>query len=150
MGQCKRDRWIRIVASEDGPASSTTRLVLLVLASHMDLDGGSCFPSVRTLVRETGLSNRSVVVHLALADKDGWIERTESGTDQGWKRHIYQAVFPARLEPERGAADAPPFGEGGEPPSMNVVNLLPSTQLYNKPSISRTKRGARRAPPSRV
>ncbi len=150
MGQSKRDAWVRRIASEDGPASPTTRLVLLVLASHMSLDGGSCFPSVRTLIRETGLSNRSVLDHLKLAADAGWIERIESGTGQGWKRHAYQAEVPARFKVERGEGRSPRSAEGGEPHDTNVVKEVHHSTSYNQSSLSQTKqRGEGASPPSR-
>ncbi len=151
MGQCKRDKWVRRIASENGPASPTTRLVLLVLASHMDLDGGSCFPSVRTLIGETGLSNRSVLDHLKLAADAGWIERLESGTGQGWKRHAYQAEVPVRLKAERGEGRSPRSAEGGEPHDRNVVKEVHHSTSYSKSSLSQTKqRGERGSPPPRL
>jgi hypothetical protein len=46
-----------ILASE---LSSNARFVALVLSTHMDGNGGSCFPSLTTLEHETGLSRKTV------------------------------------------------------------------------------------------
>lgn len=137
MAQCVRDTWIRKVASEDGPASPTTRLVLLVLGSRMDRVG-YCFPSTDRLTVESGLSKRSVLTHLSAAEDDGWISREVCGTGRGWKRHEYHAALPDRLQSEGWGGEAPAprqqlqGGERaaprqprrGEPHAPDAVNLL--------------------------
>ncbi len=45
---------------EAGQPSSACKFVLVGLANHADPDGGGAFPSVATLVRYTGLSERTV------------------------------------------------------------------------------------------
>lgn len=88
-------RWRKAVMGPDGPESPTTRLVLLALGSHMNEQGGSCFPSQELLAKETGLSERTVQVHLEFADLEGWIEiRKAQGYAQGWRRNEYQATIP--------------------------------------------------------
>jgi len=63
--------WRHAVLKSDLPA--TTKLVLLTLACHMNDVGGSCFPSKEQLMHETNLSEQTVVKHLKLAKKSGWI-----------------------------------------------------------------------------
>ncbi len=90
--------WRRMVASEHGPESPTTRLVLHTLAVHMDPAGGSCFPSTKKLSVESGLSERVVWHHLAVAANAGWILKSLSGKNgQGWKRNQYRATLPKAL-----------------------------------------------------
>ena len=75
---------------------ATTRHVLLTLACHMNDLGAGCFPSTRTLEKQTGLSRRTVETHLAVARRVGWItveRRGDSG--QGWRRHEYRIAWPA-------------------------------------------------------
>ena len=77
----------------------TTRHVLLTLACHMNEFGNGCFPSTKTLARQTGLSERSVCTHLEVAMKAGWItvqKRRLSG--RAWKRHEYQISWPQGTE----------------------------------------------------
>jgi hypothetical protein len=93
-------RWRWIVASERGPASPTTRHVLLTLSLHMGVDGDRAFPSERCLAAETGLSERAVGIHLQQAIDAGWIVRAPRRQGRGWARYVYQAVIPERL---RGA-----------------------------------------------
>lgn len=72
----------------------TTRHVLLTLSMHMSLTGDDARPSVRTLAMETGLGRRSVMRHLAIAARGGWIERYVGGAGQAWKHHEYRATMP--------------------------------------------------------
>jgi len=86
-------RWERVVLSDKGPKSPTMRHVLRTLSFHMDQHGRKCFPSIATLVRETGLSNRTVIDHLEQAVTDGWIIRAMRGGGRGWKRYEYEISF---------------------------------------------------------
>ncbi len=52
-----------------------TRFVLLVLSTHMGMDGSDAFPAQVTLAAESGLSLRCVKDHLAKAEQSGWIAR---------------------------------------------------------------------------
>ena len=136
MDECARDKWIRTVASENGPASPTTRLVLLVLGSHMDRVG-YCYPGTDRLAVESALSKRAVLTHLAKAEDDDWISRQLCGTGRGWKRHAYTATLPSSLQAgdwggERpaprqlpgGEAPSPPQPRRGEPDDTDAVNVV--------------------------
>jgi DNA-binding MarR family transcriptional regulator len=57
----------------------TARLVALVLSTHMDRGGGSCFPSLTTLTRESGLSRRAVCYALDKIEQAGLVERVRGG-----------------------------------------------------------------------
>jgi hypothetical protein len=90
--------WRNKLLSENGPESSTTRYVMLALSTHMDLDGGSCYPSVRRLAIETAISRRAIMEHIGIAVENGWIERkSRILKDKGWKRNAYQAVIPKHI-----------------------------------------------------
>lgn len=90
--------WRRLIASEHGPKSSTTRLVLHTLGIHMDQTGGSCFPSTKTLAVESGLSERFVCRHLSIAVDEGWLLKSSAGkSGQSWRRNQYQAALPKAL-----------------------------------------------------
>lgn len=108
-----------MIASTEGPKSPTTRHVLLTLSLHMDKEGGSCFPSTKTLSVETGLSERVICQHLTIATNDRWINRSlahKSG--QAWKRNQYQAILPKALTesqcvtPEGTDRESAPYDEG--------------------------------------
>lgn len=42
----------------------TTKLVAITLATYADYETGECFPSVQTLMIDTGLSNRAICQHI--------------------------------------------------------------------------------------
>lgn len=89
-------KWRKAVLGPDGPQSGTTRFVLLALGSHMNEQGGSCFPSTELLAKETRLSKRVVMRHIQFAVAEGWLERTEEmGYGKGWARADYQATIPS-------------------------------------------------------
>lgn len=126
-------RWRDALFASD--LTSTTRLVLLTLSCHGDTDGADIRPGTRTLARKTGLSRRAVMDHLQAAERSGWIRRRELGRDrgQGWKRHGYELVIPAKVvnegDHEGGERESPPSPErgephaqGGEPDDTKVVN----------------------------
>lgn len=97
--ECDRWNWCRIVASEHGPASSTTRHVLLTLALHMNEHGQGAWPSQKKLATESGLSERTVREHLALAEAQSWIAvHQRRRPQQAWFVHEYVATIPAELE----------------------------------------------------
>ena len=92
-------QWRNKVLSEDGPDSSTTRYVLLVLSKHMNRYGGSCFPSMELLARESGLSERTVGTALKEAEVKGWIKRYRrrmAKGGSGWMQYEYEAEVPER------------------------------------------------------
>jgi DNA-binding transcriptional ArsR family regulator len=70
---------------------STARLVALVLSTHMNGAGGSCFPSLTTIARESGLSRSTVCG--ALAELEGG-ELVERSRRPGRVTH-YRATSPA-------------------------------------------------------
>lgn len=102
-------RWREAVLNSDLPP--TTRHVLLTLGCHMAKDGGDCFPSTRTLARETGRSRRTVEKHLRQVAGE-WIERREVGQGRGWRRTEYRPLLPDAAG--RGEVSSPPNSEGGE------------------------------------
>ena len=55
------------------------RLVALVLSTHMDSNGASCFPSVETIARESGLGRRSVQRALDELEAASLLERKRGG-----------------------------------------------------------------------
>ena len=74
---------------------STTKHVALTLSIHMNDSGKGTFPSIATLMRETGLSNRCVITHLYLAAKAGWIKIAQGGEGgRGWRKNQYDLCWP--------------------------------------------------------
>lgn len=113
--------WRDAILTSDLPA--TTRHVLLTLSTHMNRDGGSAFPSTRTLAQETGLSRRTVEGHLRAAEAKGWIARSEAGAGRGWRRQEYEPLLPTASA--GGAEDSPPKAGRGESKRTDVGKGVP-------------------------
>ena len=91
-----------VPADRGGQPSSACKFVLVGLANHAGPDGTGAFPSVATLVRYTGLSERTVRTCLDRLAAEGII----SPCDPGHRRGPDQASRPPPaglgLEPEPG------------------------------------------------
>lgn len=152
--------WERAIIGENGPRSATTRLVLLVLATHVACGKAHAWPSLRTLEAKTGLSNRSVIDQLEAAVAGGWLVREFVRLPgMRYRGNVYWLTFPACAEPRSPSAIAPSderrsprrtsyppiagTGEGGpataEPdaltakrPDGQLVNVVPRTTLFNR------------------
>ena len=103
------------------------RLVLLALAEHADTEGGSCFPSIGTLERMTGLSRRGVTK--ALEALDGrWIARERGGPGQVTR---YRLRIADALPAQQGT-QCPRIGNtvpaDRELSSLDVGNTVPTQQ----------------------
>jgi len=140
--------WRHGVLESDLPA--TTKLVLLTLACHMNDVGGSCFPSIERLMHETSLSKPTVINHLKLAKKLGWIQSGIHGfSGQKWRSNEYKI---GSLHPEGGKTALPasvkkvvnltteggkPNREGGKPNSKKAgKEVYPSTSMSTSKSTS--------------
>jgi hypothetical protein len=85
---------------------STTKLLLLALSTYMNDHGEGCYPSQDTLSRDTSLSTRSVINHIALAVQAGFLIK-EKRNLQGkkWDANEYRASIPSDLEPDSPQED---------------------------------------------
>lgn len=119
-----RYTWQQAVCGEQGPKSSTARLVLLTVSLHMDAQGMNAWPSQATLARRACVSRRSVTTHLDQAQRDGWITRTTAGRNgQGWRLTGYEASVPDdvyRSLPERPWESDPEWKRGERPAPRNA------------------------------
>ena len=103
------------------------RLVLLALAEHADTEGGSCFPSIGTLERMTGLSRRGVTK--ALEALDGrWIARERGGPGQvtRYRLRIADALPAQQRTPCPRVANTVPADR--ERSSLDVGNTVATHQ----------------------
>jgi hypothetical protein len=108
---------------------ASTRHVLLVLSCYVNDMAEAVFPSIDTLVEMSGLSKRSVITHLQLAEAAGFIVVRKHGYgDQRWARNEYYPQFPTEknrcaqpVSDEKGSATiAPPLEKTDE----KVVQIL--------------------------
>jgi hypothetical protein len=69
--------------------------------------GESCYPSIKTLAKETGLSRQTVIEHLNSARDAGWISVRRHGfSGQIWKRNEYSIMWPAERAVNQGDHEA--------------------------------------------
>jgi hypothetical protein len=70
-------RWRGLIVESELP--SPAKLVALVLSTHMDSNGGSCFPSLSTIAREAALGRSTVIRALADLERAQLIEKVKGG-----------------------------------------------------------------------
>lgn len=89
--------WRSAIASGESELEPSSRLVALVLSLHMNERGGSCFPSINTISKESGLDRKTVIRHLAALEERGWLEVRHGGSPRGARKESnrYSAVVPA-------------------------------------------------------
>lgn len=126
-----------------GPDNSTYRHLLLTLSCYMDSAGGSCFPSVDTLIKDSCLSKPTVIKYLKKADLDGWIKKSVHGySGQGWKRHEYTANLPEKVVKEVNRLSekvVKQVNQGGKPRDEKVVKQVNPISPYNSSTNSGEK-----------
>lgn len=73
-----------------------TKHICNCIANYVSDVGEGAYPSVKALMADSGLSNRVVARHLALAEEAGLlhIDRSEPGADGRFKRSRYYPRFP--------------------------------------------------------
>lgn len=149
-------RWRGAVLSKCGPTSSTTRLVLLALANHMNKMGGSCFPSTKRLAEETALSEKAICTHLDKAKEKGWIMVSTRGRTAGkaWAGHQYRATLPPNLNLEGTEQRSAPLGKAVEPhakgtehDSEKALNDVQSSSSVNSSKNFRDKEDLKKSKP---
>jgi hypothetical protein len=83
-----------------GPPIPSTRLVLLVIAHHMNGHGTRAFPSLSTIAKECAMSRRTIATHVRHAVESGWLNRHHwrhrLGT--GLARNRYVAAYPPSFD----------------------------------------------------
>lgn len=91
--------WSWQQAIQKSRLSSTTKLVLFNLSCYINAVGEGCYPSTKRQAAETGLSERSICTHLAIAKEQGFIEIKKHGfAGQEWARNEYYVTFPKGTE----------------------------------------------------
>jgi hypothetical protein len=124
LPRVSRLTWLEAISHEvHGAAEAHTRHVLMTIALYMNANGETSRkypPTQATLAKRTKLHKRSIIRHLALADRDGWLERQEFRLDYGqdWKQHLYRARVPDAFPQVQLRARG---GDSVSPPSDEVV-----------------------------
>jgi hypothetical protein len=97
-----RDDWMRAINASSLP--HTARCLAFGIALHLNIKTGRCDPSYDLLVKEVGISKRSIVRLVALLKRVGWL-----GVKRGGDGHtnsyvlLWSAKAPAHQEPFRSA-----------------------------------------------
>jgi len=115
-----------------------TKHICNCIANYVSDVGEGAYPSVRTLIEDSGMSNKSVSTHLALAEQAGLlrIEREPCGPDGRYRRSTYFPRFPDNAvlmrdpkrisTPANDEADPVDDGEGGADHVKEVHAAKPS------------------------
>jgi hypothetical protein len=61
----------------DSSLEPTTKLVLLVIGTHMNMHGKGAFPSYATIAAGTSLNRATVIRHVDVAIRQGWLTKQE-------------------------------------------------------------------------
>ncbi len=74
---------------------SNAKLVGAYLSTWMDEHGNNCYPSVKRIAHETGLSEKTVCKYIAVLRDTGWLAAEKHGYDgQAWARNHYYPLIP--------------------------------------------------------
>ena len=113
------------------------KLCCYVLADYMSDAGKGCFPSIVTLMKDTGLSNTSIAKHLRLAVEAGLLVkhrfRDRAGHCAGTN---YYPRFPERVEEEPAA----------EPATLGAAAFFDVPEASETAKIEPAARPSRRSP----
>jgi DNA-binding transcriptional MocR family regulator len=106
--------WERAIAASD--LEGTTRHVAFTLGLHFSRAGDSCWPSLETLARESGLNVSTVKRHLTVLRVRGWLLVLSGGSPKGGERtsNRYEAAIPARWSLTGGTEDRVQYAPGAE------------------------------------
>lgn len=143
------------------PNIAPLKHLLLTLSCYMDSVGGSCFPSIDTLVDVTSMSRPTILKYLKIAQETGWIEVEKHGlSGQQWARNQYSANVPIDVISQINKHDdsggkavkevnrvnekaVNPFNEGGKTDSERRLTSLYSNSSITHQYLSKEKKGAR-------
>lgn len=135
----------------DSDLPSTTKLVGLVLSTHMNRSGDSCFPGTELLMKQTSLGRSAVLGHLQALKQTGWVlavKRAGRGRPLGYLAtmpdDVVDQIVATATEPsgEADSLETPEVHEGGpsEPSTDNDVSAnRPPTVRDGGPPLSSTE-----------
>ena len=110
--------------------SSGTRMVAICVADYANSDTGWAWPSVRSMARRTGLSERQVQRHLRIIEADGWIRQ---GADTVGKTTLWIWERRIRLDDRGGDTHVTPGVTPASPPARGagVTSVSPNPLVLN-------------------
>lgn len=115
-------KWTWQQAVLESELRSTVKLVLMVLASHMNSMGEGCYPSTLRIAKLSSLSERAVITALNEAENGGWIQRKNMEfRGQKWKRNAYFPKWPQQVTEGTERRSAP--SEDKLSPTQKALNV---------------------------
>jgi hypothetical protein len=125
------------------------KLVGFVLSTHMDSDGGSCFPAVPTVGREASMSERSVQAGLRELERAGLVVTGQRGGRHhggGYASNTYRARLPeVKVVHRYDASGAGAAGRGARD-GLPVAQLVHPRTFLEDAHESDSSNGAHSAP----
>ncbi|NMQ21442.1 hypothetical protein E4P82_20870 [Candidatus Competibacter phosphatis] len=122
-----KSSWQRTIL-EDRELPSDTRCVLWALSiGFMDERGEHCFPTIEHLMQATGMSNKTIIKNLGIAESQGWIHRRRYGRTRGYRRWNYVAMIPEKYQV--GAATARELVNAVH--QQSATDAVPDRELVN-------------------
>ena len=122
------------------------RHVLLCLANYADAEGCGAYPSVATLVRDSGWSERAIQTQLCRLEAAGMISRASSARAKVRVRREDRLpiVYNLCMTGSRGAGGAPRDGHGVQL-ALHGVHLTTARGARGAPDPSEIRRDPKRA-----
>lgn len=117
-------------ASEQVTGKTLSKFILMMLADRSN-DEGVCWPSVERLARETEMSERSVVRHIASLEELGLLTVLRRNKGKEKKSNVYQLMIPEVTESH-------PRSDRVSPDRSDRVSSKPSVSLTNKEPLFRS------------
>ena len=87
-----------VVAVRSIKMEKTTKHVAVFLATYADYETGECYPSIQTLMEDTGLSNRAICQHIKLLEKMGILVVDRANGRRSYYRFIAENISKAVTE----------------------------------------------------
>lgn len=100
--------WRLIVIKSELPANA--KYLALYLSTWMNEWGDNCYPSIKRISHETGLSKQTVIKYIQVLRADGWLEAKKKGFDgQAWSHNQYYPNIP-----DKAVKELDHLNEGGQ------------------------------------
>jgi hypothetical protein len=123
----------KIIESED-VVKGTDKYVLIVMAKHANDDGTDCYPSIKTLARECGVTRDTIYEHLGSLIAQGLI--TDTGEHKIWPRGHYTVIYRVNVERFDSAEEIDSVDSSEKPCRKRRQAVSnPRTQLCPIPSL---------------
>lgn len=119
-------------AKAQNVGNSGAKFVLWILADYAGPDGGSCFPTIKSICSDTEMGERTISRHLDYLEEGGFIDRWRSRhTDGTLGRYNYRL----NMRPSDLTAEPPAKLTSGQIDQWPKTTKPPANLAGHKPSI---------------